>query len=63
MSLKVLGAHDWRQTASRKVTLTLKTLTADRVHRSFKIIALNANGNWRQRNELSKQLQDLHIDV
>jgi hypothetical protein len=26
-------------------------------------MAFNANGNGRQRYELSKQLQDLHIDV
>jgi hypothetical protein len=29
----------------------------------LKIIAFNANGILRQRYELSKQLQDLHIDV
>jgi hypothetical protein len=34
-----------------------------RVHRLLKVIAFNANGIWRQRYELSKQLQDLHIDV
>jgi hypothetical protein len=28
-------------------------------HRPFKVIAFNANGIWRQRYELSKQLQDL----
>jgi exonuclease III len=36
---------------------------ANRVHRPFKIIAFNANGIQRQRNELSKQLQDLNMDV
>jgi hypothetical protein len=29
----------------------------------LKIIAFNANGIWRRRYELSKHLQDLHIDV
>jgi hypothetical protein len=33
------------------------------VHRPPKVIAFNANGIWRRRYELSKQLQDLHIDV
>jgi uroporphyrinogen-III synthase len=36
---------------------------AARVHRPLKVIAFNANGIWKQRYELSKQLQDLHIDV
>jgi exonuclease III len=36
---------------------------ASRVHRPLKIIAFNANGIGRQRHELSKQLQDLSIDV
>jgi hypothetical protein len=36
---------------------------ATRIHRPFKIIAFNANGIGRQRHELSKQLQDLRIDV
>jgi hypothetical protein len=36
---------------------------ATRIHRPLKIIAFNANGILRQRYELSKQLQDLHIDV
>jgi exonuclease III len=35
----------------------------NRVHRSIKIIAFNANGILRQRYELSKQLQDIYIDV
>jgi hypothetical protein len=34
-----------------------------RVHRPLKVIAFNARGILRQRYELSKQLQDLHIDV
>jgi hypothetical protein len=34
-----------------------------RIHRPFKIIAFNAYGIWRQRYELCKQLQDLHVDV
>jgi exonuclease III len=36
---------------------------AHTVHRSLKVIAFNANGIGRQRYELSKELQDLHIDV
>jgi hypothetical protein len=34
-----------------------------RVHGLLKIIAFNANGIWRRRYELGKQLQYLHIDV
>jgi hypothetical protein len=33
------------------------------VHRPLKVIAFNANGIWRRRYELSKQLEELHIDV
>jgi uncharacterized protein YlaI len=29
----------------------------------FKVIAFNANGIWRRRYELSKQLQNLHIQM
>jgi hypothetical protein len=36
---------------------------ATRIHRPLKVIAFNANGIMRQRYELSKQLQDLHVDV
>jgi hypothetical protein len=36
---------------------------ATRIHRPLKIIAFIANGTWRQRYELSKQLQDLHVEV
>jgi hypothetical protein len=36
---------------------------ANTVHRPLKIKAFNAIGIWRQRYELSKQLQDLHMDV
>jgi hypothetical protein len=36
---------------------------ATRVHRLLKVLAFNANGIGRQRYELSKQLQDLHVDV
>jgi hypothetical protein len=32
-------------------------------YRPFKVIIFNANGTARQCYELSKQLQDLHIDV
>jgi hypothetical protein len=34
-----------------------------KVHRPLKVIAFNKNGTGKQRYELSKQLQDLHIDV
>jgi hypothetical protein len=34
-----------------------------RIHRPLKVIAFNVNGIMRQRYELSKQLQDLHIHV
>jgi hypothetical protein len=36
---------------------------ATRVHRPLKILDFNANGIGRQRFELCRQLQDLHIDV
>jgi hypothetical protein len=36
---------------------------ATRVHRPLKVLAFNANGIGRQRYELSKQLQELRIDV
>jgi hypothetical protein len=36
---------------------------ATRIHRPLKFIALNENGIMRQRYELSKQLQDIHVDV
>jgi hypothetical protein len=34
-----------------------------RARRPLKVIAFNANEIWRRRYELSKQLQDLRIDV
>jgi hypothetical protein len=34
-----------------------------RMHRPLKGIAFNANDTVRQRYVLSKQLQDLHVDV
>jgi hypothetical protein len=36
---------------------------ANRIHRPLKVKAFNANGIMKQRYELSKQLQDLHVDV
>jgi hypothetical protein len=36
---------------------------AARVQRQLKVIAFNANGTWKQRYELSKQLIGLHIDM
>jgi hypothetical protein len=29
----------------------------------LKVIAFNGNDNWREGYELSKQLQELHVDV
>jgi hypothetical protein len=34
-----------------------------RVHRPIRVTAFNADGIWRQRYDLSKQLHDLYIDV
>jgi hypothetical protein len=34
-----------------------------KIHRPLKIIAFNANGIWRHSYDLSKQLQDLQLDV
>jgi exonuclease III len=34
-----------------------------RIHRPLKVTAFNVNGITRQCYELSKQLQDLHVDV
>jgi hypothetical protein len=36
---------------------------ATRVHGALKVLAFHANGIGRQPYELSKQLQDLHVDV
>jgi hypothetical protein len=36
---------------------------ATRIHRPLKVIAFKAGGTVRQRYELSKQLQDLQVDV
>jgi hypothetical protein len=36
---------------------------AAKVHRPLKVIAFKIKGSWRQRHELSKQPQGLHIDV
>ena len=36
---------------------------ATKVHRPLKVVAFNANGIGTQRYELSKQMQDLKIDV
>jgi hypothetical protein len=35
----------------------------NRIHRRIKVIAFNANDISKQRYELSKQLQDIHIRV
>jgi hypothetical protein len=36
---------------------------ATRVHRPLRVISFNANAVGGQRYELSKQMEDLHIDV
>jgi hypothetical protein len=36
---------------------------ATRIHRTIKVIAFNANGIERQRYELNKHLEKLHVDV
>jgi hypothetical protein len=36
---------------------------ATRIHKPFKVIAFNANGNGQQRFELSKQLRDHRTHV
>jgi hypothetical protein len=36
---------------------------AARLHRPLKVIAFNVNGIWKWLYELSKKLQDLHVDV
>jgi hypothetical protein len=36
---------------------------AARFHMPLKVISFKANGIWGRHYELSKQLQDLHIDV
>jgi hypothetical protein len=36
---------------------------ATRIYKPLKVIAFNANGIIGQRCELSKQLQDLHVEV
>jgi hypothetical protein len=36
---------------------------AARIHWLLKVIAFNANGIWRWRYELSKQLQNLHTNM
>jgi hypothetical protein len=46
-----------------KMVLILMNKMAARVHRPHTVIAFNVNGIWKQRYELSKQLQDLHMDV
>jgi hypothetical protein len=47
--------------AITKIVMKLKE--NDRVLRPLKVTAFNGNGIGRQRHELGKQLQDLHIDV
>jgi hypothetical protein len=36
---------------------------AARFRRPLKVVEFNATGIWRRRCELSKQVQDLHIDL
>jgi hypothetical protein len=46
-----------------KMLLNLMKQNGCGVRRPLKLMAFIANGIWRQCNELSKQLQDLHADV
>jgi hypothetical protein len=48
---------------TKMVPNSMKNKMAARVHRPLKIVALNANGIWRRHYELSKQLQNLYIDL
>jgi hypothetical protein len=57
---------EFSETVSEEDKIILNLMThkmVARVHRALKVIAFNANYVWRQHYELSKQLQDLHIDV
>jgi hypothetical protein len=49
--------------AITKIVLNLMTQMTGRIHRSLKVIIFNANDIIRQRYELSKQLQNLLVDV
>jgi hypothetical protein len=49
--------------AIKKLSKISWSKVATRIHRPLKVIGFNANGIMRQRYELSKQLQDLHVNV
>jgi hypothetical protein len=49
--------------AITKIVLNLIKQMATSVNTPLKVLAFNANGIGRQRYELSKHLQDLHVDV
>jgi hypothetical protein len=51
------------EAVSEKGKIIAITKMAARVYRPLKVIAFNANDIWRRCYELSKQLQDLYIDV
>jgi hypothetical protein len=46
-----------------KFSVRFVSKMAARFLRPLKVIEFNANGVWRRCYELSKQLQDLHIDM
>jgi hypothetical protein len=45
------------------MVLNLMKQNGCRIHRPLEVVAFNANVIWRRHYELSKQLQELHIDV
>jgi hypothetical protein len=59
--IKGTASEEAKFVALAKIVFKFKKKMANRVHRPLKVIAYNANGILRQRSELGKQLQDLHI--
>jgi hypothetical protein len=55
--------EDTKRVAITKIVLNLMEQMATRIHRPLKVIEYIANGIMRQNREISKQLQDLHVDV
>jgi hypothetical protein len=46
-----------------KIIFNLMTKILATVYRPLKFMAFNENSIWRRRYELSKQLQNLHVDI
>jgi hypothetical protein len=59
---KAVSEEDRVMVITKLVLNLINKMTAS-FHRPLKTVAFNANDIWMQRYELSKQLQDLHIDV